>query len=338
MGGIAIAISILINSIFFLSLKSKHSLALIFVTIAFASLGAYDDFKKIFKKNKKGLSPKLKILIQSLIGVTVAFLSIEKNCDTDIENRILKNSYYDNEKLSWPKNIFLEKNLILKENNKNFITSIPFCKNYFLDYSKIIPNTNKSFTVLIFILIVIFILTATSNATNLIDGMDGSAAGFGTFFGFFIIFLSLVSSNFFLAKQLNLLLIPNAENLLMFSVIFTFAYLGFLWENAYPAKIFMGDTGSLLMGGLISTIMIFLKQELLIPIVGIVLVVENLSVIIQTAYFKYTKKKTGQGKRIFLCAPIHHHFQAKGEHENRISFKFFIITIISIFISITSII
>jgi phospho-N-acetylmuramoyl-pentapeptide-transferase len=325
MGGISIIFSIILSSFFFLKLKKTENIILLFSVLFMGIVGFIDDFIKIFKKNKDGLKPFYKIFSQFILTFLVIFFS----------------TYKKKEKINFSKTNTSEKffNRIFEKKNieNGFMkTSIPFLNNYCLNYLKVFPENFKKFSFIFYFFFIFFIIFNCSNASNFLDGMDGIASFSTSIIGFSLIFFSIISYNLFLSKTTNSFLIENSNEIAIFSSIFSFSYLGFLWENSYPATIFMGDTGSLPIGSTIAIIFIFLKKELFIPIVCANFLFEALSVFLQTYFFKITKKIYGKGKRIFLCSPIHHHFQMKGIHESKITIRFIILNILYIFFAIFS--
>jgi phospho-N-acetylmuramoyl-pentapeptide-transferase len=219
---------------------------------------------------------------------------------------------------------------------KTPITTIPFVKNHEFNYAKLLPKGWRDYTYILYILVVIFMVTAISNGANITDGLDGLATGVSAVMGIGLGIFAYVSGNIKFAEYLNIMYIPNLGELSIFIAAFVGACIGFLWYNAYPAQVFMGDTGSLALGGIIAALAIIVRKELLIPIFCFVFIVENLSVMIQVGYFKYTKKKYGEGRRIFLMSPLHHHYQKLGYHESKIAVRFWIVTILSVIVAIVT--
>ena len=219
---------------------------------------------------------------------------------------------------------------------KAMITTIPFVKNHEFNYARLLPESLKDYTFILYILIVIFIVTAVSNGANITDGLDGLATGVSAIIGICLGIFAYVSGNIRFAEYLNIMYIPNLGELSIFIAAFVGACIGFLWYNSYPAQVFMGDTGSLALGGIIAALAIIVRKELLIPIFCMVFLVENLSVVIQVGYFKYTKRKYGEGRRIFLMSPLHHHYQKLGYHESKIAVRFWIVTILCIAMAIVT--
>ena len=357
MGGIIILMSILIPTLLFANLDKLYIRLMILCTVWLGVIGFLDDYlklrarkkaqesgEKFVKKDSDGLAGISKIIGQVglgiIIGVSLYFsnaVTVEREVITTPSAQLQKG-----ERLAKDSNIIVRKlNGIEKRfvKVKTPITTIPFVKNHQFNYSKLIswigPGAEK-YTWIIYILIVTFIITAVSNGANLTDGLDGLAAGFSAIIGAGIGVFVYVSGNYILADYFDVMYIPNLGELSIFVGAFVGACIGFLWYNAFPAQVFMGDTGSLALGGIIASLAIIVRKELLIPIFCGVFLIENLSVILQVSYFKYTKKKYGEGKRIFLMSPLHHHFQKKGFHESKIAVRFWIITILCVVVSIVT--
>ena len=357
MGGIIILLSILIPTLLFANLDKLYIRLMILCTVWLGIIGFLDDYfklrarkkaqesgEKFVKKDSVGLAGLSKIIGQVglgiIIGVSLYFsnaVTVEREVITTPSAQLQKG-----ERLAKDSNIIVRKlNGIEKRfvKVKTPITTIPFVKNHQFNYSKLIswigPGAEK-YTWIIYILIVTFIITAVSNGANLTDGLDGLAAGVSAIIGAGIGVFVYVSGNYILADYFDVMYIPNLGELSIFVGAFVGACIGFLWYNAFPAQVFMGDTGSLALGGIIASLAIIVRKELLIPIFCGVFLIENLSVILQVGYFKYTKKKYGEGKRIFLMSPLHHHFQKKGFHESKIAVRFWIITILCVVVSIVT--
>lgn len=324
MGGLIILGAVLIPTLLFVKLDNVYVLLLIFTTIWLGAIGLIDDYIKVFRKDKKGLAGKFKILGQVILGLIVGLVmyfndSIVIREKIDTETAIVQGIDISNASNNFEKNAV-----------KSTKTSIPFVKNNEFDYSVLISwmgNGYETLAYLVFIPIVILIIMAVSNGANLTDGMDGLATGTSAIIGATLAILTWVSGNIVFANYLNIMYIPNLGELTIYISAFVGACIGFLWYNSYPAQVFMGDTGSLAIGGIIAVIAIIIRKELLIPILCGVFLVENLSVVLQVSYFKRTKKKYGVGKRIFKMAPLHHHFQVLGYPEPKIVQRFFIIGI-----------
>jgi phospho-N-acetylmuramoyl-pentapeptide-transferase len=280
------------------------------------AFGFIDDYIKIFKKDKKGLKGYFKILGQLFLGIVIGSTIY---FHPDITIRKEKSSF---EKIK-------AENEINSDNEKSLLTTMPLFKNNEFDYSKLVSwiTGSKEYTWLIFIPIIIFIISAVSNGANLTDGIDGLAAGTSAIIVFTLGVFSWISGNIIYSDYLNIIYIPDIGEIVIFISSFLGALIGFLWYNAFPAQIFMGDTGSLTIGAIISVIAIMIRKELLLPLLCGIFLIENLSVILQVSFFKYYKKKTGKGRRLFLMSPLHHHFQMKGIHESKIVARFWIIGI-----------
>ena len=316
MGGIIIIIGTLIPVILMSNLENIYIQILIISTLILGTIGLIDDYIKVFKKDKKGLHGKFKIAGQSLLGIFVGIVLLTNNNITIVE--FDKNLNSDNIELSRIEEV------------KSYKTTIPFFKNNEFDYnefSKAIFGDESNFLWLIIIPIIIFIIASVSNSNNLTDGLDGLSAGLSAIIIFTLGVFAWTSGNIIFSDYLNIMYIPRVGEITIFIAALLGSLVGFLWYNTYPASVFMGDTGSLTVGGLIAVISILIRKELLIPILCGVFLLEALSVIIQVSYFKLTKKNTGVGKRIFLMSPIHHHFQKAGYHESKIVSRMWIIGI-----------
>jgi phospho-N-acetylmuramoyl-pentapeptide-transferase len=356
MGGIIILLSILIPTLLFANLDKVYIRLMILCTVWLGLIGFLDDYFKIRarkqalaqgaaykKQNSDGLAGISKIIGQIglgiIIGVTLYF-SNAVTVEREIISESVSASLQKGEKVAKGADIVIRKiNGVERRfvKVKTPITTIPFVKNHEFNYSRLIswmgPGAEK-YTWIVYILIVTFIITAVSNGANLTDGLDGLAAGVSAIIGAALGVFVYVSGNYVFADYLNVMYIPNLGELSIFVGAFVGACIGFLWYNAYPAQVFMGDTGSLALGGIIASLAIIVRKELLIPIFCGVFLIENLSVIIQVSYFKYTKKKYGEGRRVFLMSPLHHHYQKKGFHESKIAVRFWIITILLVVVSI----
>ena len=335
MGGLIILASILLPTLFFARLDNIYILLMLFTTIWLGIIGFIDDYIKVFKKNKSGLSGKYKIIAQIILGLVVGLtmyfsdeIVIREKITAD--NTTIENITTDNGDIS---------RRFSREEVKSTKTTIPFFKNNELDYAILISwlgENAKNYAYLIFIPIVILIITAVSNGANLTDGMDGLATGTSAVIGATLGILAWVSGNIVFADYLNIMYLPNTGELTIYISAFVGGCIGFLWYNSYPAQVFMGDTGSLTIGGIIAVFAILIRKELLIPILCGIFLVESLSVIMQVSYFKYTKRKTGTGKRIFKMSPLHHHYQKLGYPEPKIVQRFLITGImLAIFAIIT---
>ena len=316
MGGLIIISSILVPTILFAQLDNIYVILMIITTLWMGLIGFMDDYIKVFKKDKKGLAGKFKVLGQVSLGLLVGFI-LYFHPDVVMREQI---STIDKS----------AQVVVVQEDLKSTMTTIPFVKDNEFDYSDLLSwlgDTAQDWAWLIFIPMVIFIVTAVSNGANLTDGIDGLATGTSAIIGLVLAIFAYVSGNIIFADYLNIMYIPNSGELVIFIAAFVGACVGFLWYNSYPAQVFMGDTGSLAIGGIIAVFDIAIRKELLIPIICVIFLIENLSVLIQVSYFKYTKKKFGEGKRIFLMSPLHHHYQKAGLHESKIVTRFWIVGI-----------
>jgi len=328
MGGLIILLAIVIPTLLFAKLHNVYILLMLITTIWLGAIGFLDDYIKIFKKDKKGLAGKFKVMGQVGIGLIVGIVLYFNN-DVVIKEKIYTSgqSAYSIDEIAG-KTTNLKMPIYAKELTKSMKTTIPFVKNNEFDYSSLIRFMGtgyKKWTWLIFIPVVILIVTALSNGANITDGIDGLATGTSGIIGVTLGILAYVSGNTVFADYLNIMYIPNTEEFVIFMGAFAGSCIGFLWYNSFPAQVFMGDTGSLALGGIIAVFAIAIRKELLIPILCGIFLVENLSVMIQVGYFKYTKQKYGEGKRIFKMAPLHHHYQKLGMHESKIVSRFLII-------------
>ena len=324
MGGLIILGAILIPTFLFAKLHNTYVLLMIFTTIWLGGIGFVDDYIKVFRKNKKGLRGKFKLMGQVVLGLAVGAVMFFHNDIVVREKLTVEQVQEQGVDLSDASANF---DPIAKKSTK---TTIPFVKNNEFDYSVLISwlgNGFGKYAWLIFIPIVVLIIMAVSNGANLTDGIDGLATGTSAIIGATLALLAWVSGNIVFANYLNIMYIPNSGELTIFISAFVGACIGFLWYNSYPAQVFMGDTGSLAIGGIIAVFAIIIRKELLIPILCGIFLVENLSVILQVAYFKRTKRRTGVGKRIFKMSPIHHHYQVLGYPEPKIVMRFLIVGI-----------
>lgn len=345
MGGIIIIMGILIPTLLFARLDTVYIIVMLIATVWLGSIGFLDDYLKLrakriakqqgvsYKKgDKDGLAGWFKILGQVGLGIIIGsvlyfnshvtiwreYTGKPKTNDSTIVARIVNGQ---------------EKHFAI---TKEPITTIPFVKNHEFNYSKLLPESLREYSWVLYILIVIFIIIAVSNGANLTDGLDGLVTGTSALIGVLLGIFAYASGNFVFADYLNIMYIPNLGELSIFLAALIGACVGFLWYNTYPAQVFMGDTGSLTLGGLIAAIAIIVHKELLIPIFCGVFLVENISVLLQVGYFKYTKRKYGEGRRIFLMSPLHHHYQKKGYHEAKIVTRFWIVTILLVVISVVT--
>ena len=319
MGGLIILAAILVPTLLLADLTNIYIQTMIIATVWLGLIGFLDDYIKVFKKNKEGLAGKSKIVGQIGVGVIVAsmlYWSPSVTIKEKVSDAQIQNATPDQQAMQW-------------EEEKSLKTTIPFVKDNEFDYAWLVPDSMESPWVLwsVFAVIVIFIVTAVSNGANITDGIDGLATGTSAIIGITLAIFAYVSGNYIFADYLNVMYIPHSGELTVFIAAFVGACVGFLWYNSFPAQVFMGDTGSLALGGIIATFSIAVRKELLIPVLCGIFLIENLSVMLQVAYFKYTRKKYGEGRRIFLMSPLHHHYQRKGMHESKIVSRFWIIGI-----------
>jgi len=336
MGGLIILASILIPTFLFAKLDNIYIQLMLISTVLLGTIGFIDDYIKVFKKNKKGLAGKFKIIGQVFVGLVVGAM-LYFNDGVLVKQKVLK-SGISTENITDKQKKTDEKDFQWEE-TKSMITTIPFFKNNEFDYAVLIDwccENAMDWIWLIFIPIVILIVSAVSNGANMTDGLDGLATGTSAIIGVTLAVFAYVSGNTIFADYLNIMYIPNSGELVIFIGAFIGACIGFLWYNSYPAQVFMGDTGSLALGGIIAVFALAIRKELLIPVFCRVFLIENLSVMIQVGYFKYTKKKLGEGKRVFLMAPLHHHFQKKGMHESKIVSRFWIVGVMLAILSIVT--
>ncbi|MCQ2608663.1 MAG: phospho-N-acetylmuramoyl-pentapeptide-transferase, partial [Bacteroidales bacterium] len=326
MGGVLIFISIIVPTLLFANLTNVYILLMLFTTIWFCLLGFMDDYIKVFKKNKEGMPGRYKIVGQVICGLAVG-LTLFFNDDVVLVQKanVIQNTQqeYSTEQI--------EHTRVELYGEKSTKTTIPFVKNHEFDYKSLVGFLGQNadiFGWILFVLIVIFITTAVSNGVNLTDGLDGLATGTTAIVGAVLGILAYLSGNVIYSNYLNIMYIPYSGELVVFASAFLGATIGFLWYNAFPAQVFMGDTGSLMLGGIIGVFAILIRKELLIPILCGIFLAESVSVILQVWYFKKTKKKFGEGQRLFLMAPLHHHFQKKGLPESKIVARFWLIAFI----------
>ena len=330
MGGLIIALAILVPCLLLNDLTNTYVLLLLFATIWMAAIGFTDDYIKVFKKDKKGLQGWFKVLGQIVLGAIVGLVMLYSN---DIVVRMDYEQAADRDltivkKVDLPIDDKDPSKVVEWAYVKEPLTNMPFLKNNELNYANLLSflgDNALKYVGIIFIPFIIIVVSAVSNGANLTDGLDGLATGVSAIASGTLVVLAYVSSNTEFADYLNILYIPNSEELVIYSACLLGGCVGFLWHNAYPAKVFMGDTGSLMLGGVIATLAILIRKELLIPILCGVFLVESLSVMMQVSYFKYTRRKYGEGRRIFLMSPLHHHYQKKGVHEAKIVARFWII-------------
>ncbi len=317
MGGLIIISAILIPTLLFTKLDNIYIQIMIVSTLWLGIIGFIDDYIKVFKKNKEGLAGKFKIFGQVGIGIIVGLVMVfHSDIVIKEDSSVIFNDFN------------LDSNITPTKSSK---TTIPFFKNNEFDYHRLtswMGEDAKKYAWVLFIFVVVLIITSVSNGANLTDGLDGLAAGSSAIIGVTLALFAYVSGNIIAANYLNIMYIPNSGELVIYMSAFVGACIGFLWYNSFPAQVFMGDTGSLALGGIIAVLAILIRKELMIPLLCGVFLIENLSVIIQVTYYKYTRKKFGNPKRIFLMAPLHHHFQKLGMHESKIVTRFWIVGII----------
>lgn len=330
MGGLIIIMATLIPVILLARLDNIYIILLVVTTLWMGTIGFIDDYIKIFKKDKEGLKGKFKVIGQVGLGLIVGSVlyfnpGVTVRKDTQRTNILQPNTEVVTASVSMEE--------------KSTATTIPFFKNNEFDYADLLSFMGEGYenwAWLIFIPIVIFIITAVSNGANLTDGIDGLAAGTSAISVLTLGIFTFVSGNIIFSNYLNIMYIPNSGEMTVFISAFVGSLIGFLWYNSYPAAVFMGDTGSLTIGGIIAVIAIAIRKELLIPVICGIFLAENLSVVMQVSYFKYTKKKFGEGRRIFLMSPLHHHYQKKGYHESKIVTRFWIVGILLAILSIVT--
>lgn len=330
MGGLIIIAAILIPTLLFAKIDNVYVMLLIATTVWLGFIGFVDDYIKVFKKNKEGLAGRFKIVgqvgIGLIVGLTLCFNDnvVVKEPKPSSVNTVNIDFSEDSE----VKNDYREV--------KSTKTTVPFFKNNELDYSKILPFIDKNYTWIIYTLVVILIITSVSNGVNITDGIDGLAAGTSAIIGLTLAIFAYLSGRVDFSNYLNIMYIPNLGELVIFCTAFVGACLGFLWYNAYPAQVFMGDTGSLSLGGIIAVLALAVRKELMIPVLCGIFLVELLSVITQVSYFKYTKRKFGEGKRLLLMSPLHHHYQKKNIPEAKIVARFWIVGILLAIVSLAT--
>jgi phospho-N-acetylmuramoyl-pentapeptide-transferase len=324
MGGLMMIAGIIVPTLLFANVNNVYIILLLITTVWLGGIGFLDDYIKVFKKNKEGLAGWFKIIGQVTVGIIVGITLYfhegvvvrEFTNPVSIEEGVVETPAYRDIKVAK--------------------TTIPFMKNNELNYENFLGFLGESMTPVLYILLVIFIITAISNGANITDGIDGLAAGTSAIIGLTIAIFAYISGNAIFSQYLNVFFIPNSAELVIFCSAFVGTCVGFLWYNAYPAQVFMGDTGSLMLGGVIAVLSLALRKELLLPVLCGVFVIENLSVIMQVSYFKYTKRKYGEGRRVFLMAPLHHHYQKKNIHEAKISTRFWIVGILLAIITLAT--
>jgi len=333
MGGLIIISAILIPTLLFTKLENIYIIIMLISTIWLGTIGFIDDYIKVYKKDKEGLAGRFKILGQVGLGVIVGLIMVF-HADIVVKEQLSDSQIITKENISVSNEFSFA-----REAKKSAKTTIPFVKNNEFDY-KILTNWMGNIapiaSLILFVLIVILIITAVSNGANMTDGLDGLATGTSAIIGATLAVFAYVSGNIMAADYLNIMYIPNTGELVIFMASFVGACMGFLWYNSYPAQVFMGDTGSLSLGGIIAVAAILIRKELLIPILCGIFLIENLSVILQVSYFKYTKKRYGEGRRIFKMAPLHHHFQKLGYNESKIVTRFWIVGIMLAILTIVT--
>lgn len=325
MGGLIIIAAIVIPTLLFAKLENVYVILLLVTTLVLGAIGFLDDYIKVFKKDKKGLAGKFKVVGQISVGLIVG-ATLFFNSDVVVREFNETPAELQSEAIS----------TIDYTDQKSTTTTIPFVKDNELDYSRLNPTKSQWVTAGIYILIVIFFVTAISNGANITDGIDGLAAGTSAIIGLTLAIFAYISGNAIFSDYLNVMFIPNSGELVIFCTAFVGACVGFLWYNSYPAQVFMGDTGSLSLGGVIAVLALVLRKELLIPVLCGIFVIENLSVILQVSYFKYTKKKYGEGRRIFKMSPLHHHYQKSEIPEPKIVTRFWIVGILLAIITLAT--
>jgi len=334
MGGLIIIAAILIPTLLVCKLDNIYVIIMLIATVGFGAIGFIDDYIKVFRKNKEGLAGKFKVVGQVILGLIIALI-LSFHPDVVIKEKVETNGLIAADDIRIDEN----GNIYQWKEAKSSKTTIPFVKDNEFDYGWLLAwmgDNYMSWVWIIFIPIVILIITAVSNGANMTDGLDGLAGGSSAIIGVTLAVFAYLSSNFIFADYLHIMYIPNAEELVIFMGAFIGACVGFLWYNSYPASVFMGDTGSLAIGGIIAVLAVAIRKELLIPVFCGIFLVENLSVMLQVGYFKYTKKRFGEGKRVFLMAPLHHHYQKLGIHESKIVSRFWIVGVMLAILSIVT--
>jgi phospho-N-acetylmuramoyl-pentapeptide-transferase len=353
MGGIIILLAIVIPTLLFADLHKVYVRLMLLCTVWLGIIGFVDDYLKIkakriskekgipYKKtNADGLAGKFKIFGQVILGIVIG-ATLYFNPSVVVKREIM-GSKSGNTVVQRGEHKVGEDTVVANGEVHRFvtvktpITTIPFVKTHEFNYAKLLPASWEDYTFILYIIIVIFIVTAVSNGANITDGLDGLATGVSAIIGLGLGVFVFVSGDVRIAEYLNIMYIPNLSELSIFIAAFVGACVGFLWYNAYPAQVFMGDTGSLALGGIIASLAIIVRKELLIPIFCFVFLIENLSVMIQVSYFKYTKKKYGEGRRIFLMSPLHHHYQKLGYHESKIAVRFWVVTILTMVLAVVT--
>ncbi|MDB5201826.1 MAG: phospho-N-acetylmuramoyl-pentapeptide-transferase [Ferruginibacter sp.] len=350
MGGIIIILAILIPTLLLANLDKVYVRLMLLCTVWLGAIGFIDDYLKIRSRKKAkesglaykksdsdGLAGRFKIFGQVMLGIIVG-ATLYFNQNVVVKREVRSDAAMPQASRTHPgfDTVTVEGKTRIFVDAKTVITTIPFVKDHEFNYAKLLPESWQKYTYILYILIVIFIVTAVSNGANITDGLDGLATGVSAIIGLCLGIFAYVSGNIKFAEYLNIMYIPNLGELSVFIAAFVGACIGFLWYNSYPAQVFMGDTGSLALGGIIAALAIIVRKELLIPIFCLVFFVELLSVMLQVSYFKYTKRKYGEGRRIFLMSPLHHHYQKLGYHESKIAVRFWIITILCVAMAIVT--
>ncbi len=323
MGGIIIILAIVIPTLLFAKLQNIYIILLVLTTVWLGFIGFMDDYIKVFKKNKEGLRGKFKIFGQVSLGLIIG-LTLYFNQDVVVREF----------KKPLERNITEEIQAPAYQDVKSTTTTIPFVKNNEFDYN--LPFLPKGLTWVFYVLVVVIVVTGVSNGANITDGIDGLAAGSSAIIGLTLAILAYLSGNMIFSNYLNIMYLPNTGEIVIFCTAFVGACIGFLWYNAFPAQVFMGDTGSLTLGGIIAVLALAIRKELLIPVLCGIFMIEDLSVIFQVSWFKYTRKKYGEGRRIFRMAPLHHHYQKMGMHESKIVTRFWIVGILLAIITLAT--
>jgi phospho-N-acetylmuramoyl-pentapeptide-transferase len=336
MGGLIILAAILVPTLLFAKLHNIYVITMLVATIWLGAIGFIDDYIKVFKKNKEGLKGTFKVIGQIGVGLIVGSILYFSD-DVVVHKRVDANyKLQADETYVTHEHVQSEGETYKWIKTDDMTTTIPFFKGNEFNYNWLIGDVNKSYGWLLFIPIVIFIVIAVSNGANMTDGLDGLATGTSAIVGIALAVLAYVSSHAKFADYLNVMYIPEAEELVIFIAAFVGACIGFLWYNAFPAQVFMGDTGSLALGGIIAVFAIAIRKELLIPVLCGIFLIENVSVMLQVGYFKFTKRRFGEGRRIFLMAPLHHHYQKKGIHEAKIVARFWIVAVLLAVVTIVT--
>ncbi|HRX01197.1 MAG TPA: phospho-N-acetylmuramoyl-pentapeptide-transferase [Cyclobacteriaceae bacterium] len=329
MGGLIILGAILIPTLLFAQLDNVYVILLVITTVWLGLIGLLDDYIKVFKRDKEGLAGRFKVIGQVGLGLVVGLVLY---FNSDVVVRHLKTEPSTNSNSV----VIDSQDGKSYEDVKSTKTTVPFFKNNELDYSALVPFLPTAYTWIIYVLVVVLVVTAISNGANITDGIDGLAAGTSAIIGLTLAIFAYLSGRVDFSSYLNIMYIPNLGELVIFCTAFVGACLGFLWYNSYPAQVFMGDTGSLALGGIIAVLALAVRKELMIPVLCGIFIIENLSVIMQVSYFKYTRKKYGEGRRIFLMSPLHHHYQKKGIHESKIVTRFWIVGILLAILSLAT--